>query len=557
MDVDDITKRWVRNRSDELAIEGGCRFDEVRGRHVLDFARNYLLLYEGEKAGQPLDPMPWQIECTMRMFGWWKWSERWKRKVRRFTQASIWAPKKTAKSPTLSWWALYLFCGDGEQGQKVYFAAKDGMQAREIAGKHAVEMVLSSPALLAECTINKSLLQITHDPTRSILKPISSNDSKSQKAKEGLNGSIMVDETHVVDREFMSRVSRAGISRSEPMLIEVSTAGDDPMSYGRERYEYGKEVESGIRTDERLFFQSYEAPQDLKDEDLVADPVKYGKMANPSWGVTIDEAEYLADFNASRRTPATLADFKKYRLDIWQKSSNPWLPAWAWEQCRDDFTDSDLEGQPCYLAFDLSRTRDTTALAQIFPLDGDDEYKLLVDFWLPQVTAERLDREVSYKQWARQGWLTLNDGDQIDYTFVRLAILDKIKRFDVQKIVYDDVYATQMVQRLIEEDNVDADLFAPFKQTIMEFAAPAAKFERLLLAGKIRHNGNGLLTWQAGHVSVKCDPNQNIRPVKPPKGDRRTIDGIVASVMALGAATAADEGENWYVPGCLTDKVPA
>jgi DNA phosphorothioation-dependent restriction protein DptG len=49
--VDSVTARWVRNASDELAIARGCRFDERRGQHVIDFFERFLKLY---KTGKPI-----------------------------------------------------------------------------------------------------------------------------------------------------------------------------------------------------------------------------------------------------------------------------------------------------------------------------------------------------------------------------------------------------------------------------------------------------------------------------------------------------------------------
>jgi phage terminase large subunit-like protein len=56
-------------------------------------------------------------------------------------------------------------------------------------------MVRRSPALADECVINKSTGQITHLPTSSVYKVVAGDNPQSQ---EGLNGSLMVDETHVV-----------------------------------------------------------------------------------------------------------------------------------------------------------------------------------------------------------------------------------------------------------------------------------------------------------------------------------------------------------------------
>lgn len=559
--IDSVTKSWIRGVADEQAAAAGCRMDEDRGRHVIDFMRNYLCLYEGESAGQPFTPMPWQEDFLIRLFGWVKFSPRYKREIRRFREASLWVPKKNGKSPTLAALALYLLCADGEQGQKVYLGAKDGQQAREIAGKHAIEMALSSPALMAECEINRSLMQITHRPTRSICKPISSGDSKAQKAKEGLNGSTLIDETHVVDREFIGRISRAGISRSEPLHIEVSTAGDDPASYGKERYDYGKMVERD-GGNEQLLFVCYEAPPELTDEQLAAEPLRYGEMANPSWNRTIDPEEFLADYHKSRRSLSEFGRFKMYRLNLWQKGSSPWLRPGDWAKCRRTFTEEDLAGHSCFAALDLSRTRDLTALALLFPwqerVDEDtvsDCFRLLVYYFMPEETAKDRNDKAPFLEWARQGWITLTPGGTVDYRFVRRKVRELGAQFDIRELAYDPWNAEETTQQISEgvvEDGqyLEEGTGVPrilFRQTIENFAPATDEFEKLVLEGRLHHNGNAVLTWQAGHVAVKADDIDNKRPVKPDRKDSiRTIDGIVAGVMTVGRAMREANAKSVY-----------
>jgi phage terminase large subunit-like protein len=283
-----VTAAWVRNPSDERAVANGCRFDPERGAYAVWWIERLCRLYEGEQAGERLElrgchqcgtyglppatdfddweaakpaaleratkyaecvaaghPIDWQYECVMRLFSWVRWSDKWKRWIRRFRQACIFVAKKNKKSPTLAAIGLYLLAGDGEPGQKVFLGAKDGQQARKIAGEHVVAMLEQSPTLSAECALNRSTFRVTHRPTRSWLEPLSSSNSRTQESKEGLNGSILIDEVHVVDRDFIRRINRAGISRSEPLHIEVSTAGNNPDGYGKERFDYALRVERG------------------------------------------------------------------------------------------------------------------------------------------------------------------------------------------------------------------------------------------------------------------------------------------------------------------------
>ena len=547
--IDHETKNWIRNRSDELATENGCRFDGERGQFVIDWAKKYLRLYEGEYAGQPLIPQDAQIEVTMRLFGWVKWSDRWQREIRRFRQASIWKPKKNKKSPDLAWYGLYLLCGDGEQGQKVYLGAKDGQQSREIAGKHAIEMCQASDELMSECSVNKSLMQITHEPSRSILKPISSSDARSQKSKEGLNGCVLIDETHVVDEDFMRRVSRAGISRSEPMQIELSTAGGDPHSYGRKRYEYGKNVEAGTFVDEQLFFVSYEAPQDVTDEQIAEDPVKYGRMANPAWGHTVGEEEYLADFNRSKHSIVDFADFKMYRLNIWQASANPWLSSSDWILCKREYTPEDLQGSACIAGLDLSKTKDMSSLVLVFPDEVSECYRQLAWFWLPQEEAERKNHLAPYLTWAHDGWLELTPDPVIDYRYILRKVLELCEKYMIQEIVYDPTFANELTSEVEEQAGITR---VEFPQTGMRFAPATAEYESLVISGKLHHNGNPILTWQAGHVMVKTDFKGYKRPVKPKADDYRKIDGIVAGVMALDRAIVIEGGSVYEESGSMS-----
>lgn len=541
--IDAATKDWIRNPSDELAAKNGCRFEEGRGRFVVDWIEHYCRLYEGDWAGQPMKLTDWQLECTLRLFGWVRWSEKWGRWVRRFRQASIWVAKKNKKSPTLAAWGLHLLCGDGEQGQKVFLAAKDGKQAREIAGKHAVEMLLQSQELMDECVLNRSTLQITHLPTRSLMVPLSSSNARTQESKEGLNGSVCIDEVHVVDRDFIRRISRTGISRSEPLQIEGSTAGSNPDGYGKERFDYALEVVLGKREDQDLFVAIHAAPQDLADEDLEKDPLHYGRMANPAMGQTVDPEEFLKDYETSKRSLQALRDFRMYRLNIWQKTANPWLRESDWLKCRRDFPEAELLGRPCYAGLDLSKTRDLTALVLVFPWE-DGTYRLLPFYWLPEETAHEVAGRVPYQQWAGSSHIELTPGGSCDYAFIRKRFRELAAKYEIRQLVYDSWQAEETTQTMEQgvvldgkaiEEGTGVPRFE-FRQTLSNYAEPTAEFEKLVIDGRLHHHGHPVLTWQAGHICIWSDANKNKRPVKPKSTDPKTIDGIVAAIMGLSHA---------------------
>lgn len=531
------TRAMIRTAADERAVAAGCRFDGERAAFVCDWVETYCRLYEGDKAGEPFLLLPFQRDYLSRLFGWVRWSDEWRQWVRRFTHGAFWGAKKNGKSPLAAAVNLYLLAGDGESGQKVYQAAKNGDQAR-IAQMHAVQMVKQSPELAADCKVNNSTLSIQHLPTNSVLMILTGDDSRGAKSKEGLNGSVTFDEMHVVDREMYERTSRAGISRREPFILSYSTAGDDPSSVGHDRCQYGRQVNSGERDDPTFLHVEYTVPDGVTEADIDGRLEEFGRMANPAWGAIVKPSEFRADWERSKGNPREAARFRQYRLNMWVGSTNQWLDGRGWEAGREAYTLDDLAGRECFAALDLSRTRDMTACVLCFPDDDGEGVRLWPMFWMPEQTARERDHLFPYRTWAKDGHLTLTPGGVVDYgrvkADIRRAVADHGLR--VLRLFFDPHYAEEITQQLAdgepEADGIGGERVA-FTQTLMTFTGPAKEFERRVSAGLVRHPGNAVLSWMAGHCEVRGDANQNIRPVKPAPNSGKSVDGIVAAVMTF------------------------
>lgn len=441
---------------------------------------------------------------------------------------------------------MYLLAGDGEPGNHVFFAAADGAQAG-IAAKHAIEMVKASPVLEKEIAINLTEKKLTHRPTLSDAKPISSGDNRAAKAKQGLNGCVVIDEIHVVTRQFISEssIDKAGASRDEPLHIEVSTSGKDPDGYGAQQYNYGKQVESGEVEDQGYFFLCYEAPQQLSDAQLAADPIKWGRLANPTWGRIIQEEEFLSDYNRSSRSLVDLADFKTFRLNIWQTTASPWIAKADWDACFVPFTEEEMLDRVCAAGLDLAITRDMSALSLVFPMD--QKFRWLCWFFMPEAGVKRLAiKQPKVHEWVRDGWIIVTDGETTDYRYIRRVFAEKAKTFYISQLLYDEHFAEQLTQEMSEDTGVDR-----FKlpQTITRLNEPTQNMERLILERLLEHNGNPVLSWQMGHANVKSDANGNKRLVKPDHADHKKIDGPISGIAALAGARTAEQDDNWFREG--------
>lgn len=542
------TLAWVRNLADCRAVEAGMRFDVERAEHVCWWIEEHCCLYEGEQAGQPLKLLPCWRDFFSRLYGWVRWSDHWKQMIRRFTHGSFWAAKKNAKSPNAAAHNLYLLCGDGEPGQKVYMMASGGQQAR-IAQRHSIMMVKQSPLLDllqgGDCKINNTTLLISHLPTGSVCEIVTGDDQRNANKKHGYNGSVTIDEMHVVNRTMMDAIGRAGKSRKEPLQVSFSTAGTDPSSVGHERFQYGRQVNAGERLDPHFLHVEYCAPDNVSDADIEEHLEEYGKAANPAWGILINPEEFRADWERSKGENRKVATFKQESLNLWVGSTNQWLDTAGWEKGKRVYTLADLAGRDCYAALDLSRTRDLTAFVLMFPYPDEGEaeaVRIWPMFWMPEDTARERDHLFPFKSWATGGFINLTSGGIVDYNVVKEDIRSAIQTYklNVMNLRYDEHYANELTQALHEGEQLGNESVPgvvatreAFKQNLMWFTGPSKEFERRVSAGKLEHPDNKVLNWQIGHCEVYSDTNQNIRPIKPNPHSGKSVDGVVCCCMGM------------------------
>ena len=65
---------------------------------------------------------------------------------------------------------------------------------------------------------------------------------------------------------------------------------------------------------------------------------------------------------------------------------------------------------------------------------------------------------------------------------------------------------------------------------------------KLVLEGKLAHNGHPVLRWMMDNIFIKRDPAGNIKPDKEKSTEK--IDGAVALIMALDRAIRCGVGDS-------------
>jgi len=551
-------KQWVRNASDEHAIRNGCRFNESLAEYVCDFFPKFLYHSKGEWAHQPFELTEWQRRAIVYpLFGWVRADG-----TRRFRRTYIEIPKKNYKSTLASGVGLYMLVGDEENGAEIWSTGADKDQAK-VVHNEAIHMVEGSPELRTVLKVNHTTGNILYKATNSYYRAVAA----SPRGKHGPSlHCVIADELHEwYGDELWNSIRYAFRARRQPLLFVITNAGADLQSICYRQHEKAEAILSGAIVDDNFFAMICAVPREEAEAEIEA--VRAGATVlpvatrcNPGLGHVIREPDLVHDIRDAIQTPSELPNLLRLTYGVWHTGVTPWLQSTDWDRCYEEFTEENLRDIPCSAGLDLSRTKDMTALVLVFR-DPDilARYRQLAWFWMPEKTIQERQHLIDYATWVKSGHLRIGGEKTIELPLVEREITEIFSRFCVQRLAFDPMYLNE--EHLNEMFN-DVEVIK-FPQTMMQFAGPTAEYERLIIAGDLRHNGNPVLTWQAGHCTIKVNANKDKRPIKPEHGDIRSIDGIVAGVMALrlemteGQAVSAYETQSLlYVDDILGGAEP-
>jgi phage terminase large subunit-like protein len=180
---------------------------------------------------------------------------------------------------------------------------------------------------------------------------------------------------------------------------------------------------------------------------------------------------------------------------------------------------------------------DLTAWCMVFDL-GDGAYALLTRFFAPAEADGRRQKEnrTLLKPWMDAGHITATEGNVADYDVIEGVIREDCERFGVETVYFDPWNATGVTNHLAAE----GVKLVEFGQTIKNYNAPMRELERLVMSGKLKHDGNPVNRWMVAHTCARKDPSGNVRPDKEKSSDH--IDGVCSAIMALQGALVEEGG---------------
>lgn len=504
-------------------------FDVDRANEMLDFVQSFVRHVKGPLAGQLMELELWEMFVFANMYGWYHKNEKGKT-VRVVRESYVQVPKKNGKTIIAAGALLYAMYGEGELGADCYCAASDYEQAQN-AAEPIAQAIENSEPLAAPTQIYKGVNgTVSGAMYRYNIKGIAYQNkfkvlTKNTKGLEGKNPYFVLnDELHAQENmDMYDNLKSAQISREQPIMLNISTAGKGSSSVGMRVYKYAKQVLENDN-DDSLFVAIWEPNKNYDWEDR-----KVWAMVNPNIGVSVTMEQLEIEFKKAKQSAHSKAEFLSKHLNVFVNSADNYFEH---EQVQHVLVEDlgDLTGEICYLGLDLSKTTDLTCVSLNFPThdeEGNSILKVKQMYFIPTDNIEFREKEdnVPYTDMVERGFVTFCDGKMINQDQVMDYIVECMNLYDVQQINYDPAMSQKLIEKL---ENLGLECIAvnqfPNVMNAMIDDSEILIYEQRLMTD------NPLFVYCALNVVVVTNMNGMKAPSK--RQSKKKIDGFVAFLVA-------------------------
>ena len=359
--------------------------------------------------------------------------------------------------------------------------------------------------------------------------------SERTRNKEGRNIDFAIlDEIHEMQENIIAKsIEQSQSLKDNPKMILITTEGfvvdgylDDELKKARAIINGEDDSQSGMR------FLPWLYTQDSENE-IWQNPKTWVK-SNPTLGI-VKKWDYLQEqVEIARKSKADRIFVLSKDFNIKQNSVEMWLNL-------EDYTYKavydleDFRGCVCLGAVDLSETTDLTC-AKILMMKPDDNTKYIhTMYFIPERKLEDSDdwyAGARYKEWAKEGLLTITEGNDLDLSVVADWFYRLYKEYDIKlwKCGYDQRFSKDWITRMDSygwtKENEDLILILQNAQTLSN----ALKLcEADLKKQVINYNENKIDRWCFKNAGIKVDDRSQCLCVKTEKAKR--IDGAVTLII--------------------------
>lgn len=523
-------------RMSEVLIERYLAPDEfhfdydIASRHT-DFIERFCKLPSGN-IGESLKLELFQKARLQALFGFVDDNN-----LRQYNECLIIEGRKNGKTTETAAVELDLLINDKEGSPQIYNLATMLDQAK-LGFNAAHKMIMQNPTLSK--WIRKRAADLYCDINFGFIKALASNSN----SLDGLDvhGAVIDELAAIKDRDIYDLIKQAMGARKQPLLFCITTNGFVRDSIFDAQYEYASHIIDGSIKNNRFLPFIYEL-----DNINEWDDERCWIKANPALG-TVKSKEYLRQMvSKAKDDPSFKPTVLVKDFNIKQNPVSSWLP---YESIINEQT-FDMEYISHSYAVggcDLSATTDLTCASLLIRKPNDENVYVLQHYFIPQSKLDKIDqtqsKEAPYKLWAEQGWISVNEGAQVDYSKVTEWFVEMVNKYDIRPlwICYDRALAGYWVPEM-ESYGFEMEKTA---QGPFTWSQPMKEMGAALDMHKVVYNNNPILRWCLANTAVKALNKDGIETIQPVKMQQhKRIDGMVSLLNAwVGYVKHYDE----YIP---------
>ncbi|MCG5220278.1 terminase TerL endonuclease subunit [Streptosporangium soli] len=542
----------------------GAHYCKPRADRVVAFYTELLVHTKGAHARNKFTLAFWQEHEIVRpLFGEVVYSGEWGCYVRRYRIATICMGRKNGKSGLLSGAALYLLVGDDEESAEVYGAAADTKQAGKVF-EPSLRMVQLSPVLNKRLKHLKNNRRLVDERTASYYEVIPA-DAMGELGHNP-HGFILDEVLSQPDDSLWNTMRTAAGARIQPLFLCITTETNQPVSFGASFIDEADRVMEDPKRAPHQFAYIRKLPRTEEELDRLrrlfpghpdlpvstdAFDERNWRWPNPGLDDFLSRDALRQEALEARNERSKENAFRQFRANQRVQTATRYISLDLWDGCAGEVAPNPewilpkIEGRKAWGGLDLSSKLDMTSWCLHFD-NGWTWWR----FWAPESVVSTLDDHTGgqFSQWVSDGWVTLTDGDTIDYDVIYDAIEEDDDRFRIVDVTYDK-WCGEPVRQAIEKRTKIA--MVESGTTYSQMTDPMKELMRLLKAadGSFMHGGNPVARWMADALQAKspADDPDRVRPVKPDR-DRQAsrIDGMITLLYGIDGRRRGEPAPSIY-----------
>lgn len=519
----------LENLIDDLFHNDDYYYDTDAANLRMDFMENCIKLTKSPYYGQPMVLMLWQKAFIEVVYSF-KMTKELKdnnKIIDRFKKILLLIARKNTKSETCSAIANSEFIV-GNEGADIVCSSNDDAQASIVFDAIDTMRQGYDPDNI---DTKKNQRFILNKGTNTKIFKLSDRT----RNKEGRNIDwAIIDETHEMqDNVIAKSIEQSQSLKDNPKFINITTEGfvadgylDDELKIARAIINKEDDSISAARFLPWLYTQDSE-------QEIFQNPKSWVK-SNPTLGI-VKKWSYLEEqVDLAKKSKADRIFVLSKDFNIKQNGVEAWLNIedYSYEATYDM---EDLRGSFCLGHVDLAETTDLACAKALIMKPNDKTKYIVTQYFIPQSKLE-VDNDdhnagAKYKAWAKAGYITVCEGNDIDLTVVADWFYNLYKNYGIKlyKCGYDQRFAKDWLKRMEDygwsKQSEDVEMVLQNAQTLNN---ALLLVEADLKARLINYNENPVDKWCFSNSCLKVNDLRQALVVKTENAKK--IDGSVTLV---------------------------